>query len=258
MSATEDLNKNVQQAAEDAAKAAQQAYDTYKHLINVKAVATNGRLGALSAADTLANAPVGDAAKLRSNIGAASSADIESRVASRENVVGLGMGNGDKEWPYVLLADGTSQLLATRQYVQGRSLEQSPVGTSWKVRQNIGLGNDDAGRANIGAVGARESVVGVGLGGDSPDWPYFLRNNGSSVPLVSRAVLEATRNPNVVGCTVTLMMKNWGNLGPGSTCTGSDIANWGGPSILDGNWKQLGIQWVTEIGKAIITYVKVG
>lgn len=69
MSATDDLNRNVQQAAEDAAKAAQQAYDAYKHLINVKAVATNGKLGALSAADTLAGAPVGDANAFRVTIG---------------------------------------------------------------------------------------------------------------------------------------------------------------------------------------------
>ena len=111
MSATEDLNKNVQQAAEDAAKAAQQAYDAYKHLINVKAVATNGQLGALSAADTLSGAPVGDAEQVRKNIGLANVA----ATGSFHDLVGAPRlslpdfqysGNADFESKSVSVVDG--------------------------------------------------------------------------------------------------------------------------------------------------------
>ena len=128
MSATEDLNKNVQQAAEDAAKAAQQAYDAYKHLINVKAVATNGQLGALSAADTLADAPVGDAAKLRSDIGAVAQSDIGA-LAKKDSLAAADVG--------AMRDDAT--------------LMSIPVGAeTWKFRQLIGLGNEKSGRDALG------------------------------------------------------------------------------------------------------------
>ena len=51
------------------------ARDCYNALVNAKTVGTNGKLGALSGADTLAGAPVGDAAAVRSAIGALGNSD---------------------------------------------------------------------------------------------------------------------------------------------------------------------------------------
>lgn len=254
MAALDDVESRVNQCADTILKASNMAYDTVRHFGNMQQVVSTGKAGALALADTLAAAPVGDAAQVRANIGAQEAGKC---VEKRDNVVALGMGSGNREYPYVLLSDGSSELLATRGFVTGRTLESFAVGTEWKVRQNIGLGNDDAGRANIGAVAARESVVGVGLGGSDPQWPYFLRDNGQSVALATRALVEGMRAVNAFGATVSVMMKEWGNRAPGTTATAAEIKGWGGPGTLDGTWLMLCIQWVTEAGKAIITYVRV-
>lgn len=85
MSAQDDINAlqsqinqmqqqlNSQQSTiTDMSKALQTAYglssDTVKILVNAKTVGTNGNLGALSHADTLAGAPVGDHMLVRDNL----------------------------------------------------------------------------------------------------------------------------------------------------------------------------------------------
>lgn len=253
-SSADDSLKKSQAAADLMRQAGAMAYDTIRVFTGMQQVAATGKPGALCLIDTLDKAPIGDAATLRSNIEAQEAGKCVDR---RDNVVALGMGSGNREYPYVLLSDGTSELLATRGFVTGRTLESFEVGTEWKVRQKIGLGNDDAGRANIGAVAARESVVGVGLGGGDPSWPYFLRDNNDSVPLATRGLVEGMRSVNALGATVAVMMKEWGNRAPGSTTTAAEIKGWGGPGTLDGTWLMLCIQWVTEAGKAIITYVRI-
>ncbi len=254
MATIQELQDQVNALSEQLLKLSTVAYDATRHFGNMEQVASSGKAGALSLADTLSSAPVGDAATVRGNINAQEAGKC---VAMRDNVVALGMGSGNREYPYVLLSDGTSELLATRGFAASRTLEELPVGTAWKLRQNIGLGNDDAGRANIGAVAARESVIGVGLGGSDPQWPYFLRDNGQSVALATRALVEGMRAVNAFGATVAVMMKEWGNRAPGSTSTAAELKQWGAPGTLDGTWLMLCVQWVTEAGKAIITYVRV-
>ena len=78
MSDIDDLQAKWKQVQETSTLAASMSYDTYKQLINVRAVAANGKLGALSAADTLSGAPVGDAGQVRSSIGLGALATAEA------------------------------------------------------------------------------------------------------------------------------------------------------------------------------------
>ena len=74
------------------------ARDCYNALVNAKTVGTNGKLGALSGADTLAGAPVGDAAALRSAISAMNNTETLETIPvgtawlARQR---LGLGNDD-------------------------------------------------------------------------------------------------------------------------------------------------------------------
>ena len=87
--------KNNQEAASLSAKAAQEARDAYNQIINTKTVGTNGQLRALSSADTLADAPVGDAATVRNNIGAVAQSDLGA-LAKKDTLADAPVGDAEQ------------------------------------------------------------------------------------------------------------------------------------------------------------------
>lgn len=115
MATPSELLELYKQCADTLQKANTMAFDLTRQFGNMGQVVSTGKAGALALADTLAAAPVGDAARVRSNIGAQPSGDYMS---------------------------GSATLMTV-----------PPGADWWQVRQRMGLGNDDAGRQSLGLGG---------------------------------------------------------------------------------------------------------
>lgn len=97
--------------------------DVVKTLINAKVVGTNGNLGTLSHADTLAGAPIGDAGRLRGDMGL-------GELATKGALSDAPVGDADKLRRSMWLGE-----MAKLSY-----LDQCEVGQAEKLRTKIGLG----------------------------------------------------------------------------------------------------------------------
>lgn len=147
MAALDDVESRVNQCADTILKASNMAYDTVRHFGNMQQVVSTGQAGALALADTLAAAPVGDAAQVRSNIGAVAQSDLGG-LARKDSLTAADVG----AQPAGSYMPGDANLMSI-----------GLGGDQWQFRQRIGLGNDDAGRQALGlGAAATRNVTGSG------------------------------------------------------------------------------------------------
>lgn len=123
--------------------------DVVKTLTNAKVVGTNGNLGTLSHADSLAGAPIGDAGRLRGDMGL-------GELATKGALSDAPVGDADKLRRSMWLGE-----MAKLSY-----LDQCEVGQAEKLRTKIGLGElATKGRlsdADVGDQGRLRENMGLG------------------------------------------------------------------------------------------------
>lgn len=83
------LKEEIAAVRQENEKAWTLARDCYNALVNAKTVGTNGKLGALSGADTLSQAPVGDAGSVRAGLGLGAMAQMNNLSDAQAGDSGL-------------------------------------------------------------------------------------------------------------------------------------------------------------------------
>ena len=239
--------KNNQEAASLSAKAAQEARDAYNQIINTKAVGTSGQLRALSAADTLSDAPVGDAAKLRSNIGAQEATSMMAleiggelwQVRQR-----LGLGNDDAGRNSVGLG-ADNEVRHKKVVVQGAEVDY----VDWHK-----LGGDDSDYQARMICDSAGVVSAIGKF-DFSD----LRINGQAVGDLAKANVGY----NTYGSVMQKLIGDVPNkgFGAGTLCAAGAMNGWDDSAdniYITGTWLCTSQVRLPSEGKWLCTFIKCG